>query len=229
VKRRRKNPSRRMLKIGIVAVLLGAATVTTAALLRRRSRMKVLAPPSSPLSLPESSPPPPPPLTPALPEAVAVEPEESWEVRWEQRSRDAVSTCRRDDDVMSWPQAVTCALEMSFPESGPWTDPATWESWQRDAAIRVESDLRERVAQEYGTQDPSGWQGLLWLMSGRVARDCLEKLPTIDAPRLAVCIANSIYPNETWPPNASSPAWTTDFFKQCRQAALNWSRPRPDQ
>lgn len=230
-KRRRRNVKRRTVVIAAVSTVAVAAAVTGVVLWRRRKKKgeicwttetgsQCCSYPGQSLPICSS----PQGASAPAPQPSAPEPEEGWEARWTTARNQAIRLCRADDEVTSWPQAVTCVLSTVFPESGPWNDPSTWAPWMQEAALGIEEDMRQMVANEYATNDPTGWQGLLWIAGDRVAKHCAAaQVAPVD---LAPCIAIELYPTMLWPPVAESPVWTHDFYKEVRKFAFHWTPPK---
>lgn len=184
-----------------------------------------------PVGVPVPTPYPPAPSSTPMPphpegSGTATEPAEGWEARWQAQRNKALGTCRRDQDVTSWPQAVTCLLEIAYPEATPWNDPNSWLPWQQDAAQLVTDDLRNAVTETFGSTDPTGWELQLWLRGARVIADCHRQGIT-DPNQLAGCVAKTLYPAYAYPPIMGAPQWVRDFWVATRAFAQRWHAPTP--
>jgi hypothetical protein len=154
--------------------------------------------------------------------APAVEPPEGWEARWEARKQDALRDCNRDDEVTSWPQAITCLLELTYPEASPWVDPSMWAAWQNDAAAAIESDLHDAIVKMFGNSDPTGWELQVWLRALRAANHCKDAGMT--PAKMPICVAQQIYPELTYPPPVGAQPWVLDFWKAIRNFTLQFGK-----
>jgi hypothetical protein len=144
-------------------------------------------------------------------QATAAEPPGGYVARWDQRARDAIRTCRRDDEVDTWPQAVACALNVAYPEAAPWTDPESGSRWMAEAAAHVESELARAVRPD---RPMSGWEAMVWLRADREAALCIATYGQMPPDDLARCVASAIYPNVSW--IRPDPGWTQDMLGALR-------------
>ena len=141
---------------------------------------------------------------------LAEEPPEGYQARWQARGTAALTHCQDDEDVQSFAQAVTCALNLAFPEAAPWTDPAvsvTWAPWMQAAAALVESDLLRSTSRD--GSPPQSWEIELWLRGETEIAACRARRG-ISSPRIvARCAARRIYPSTNW--DAGEP-WMEEFI-----------------
>lgn len=149
---------------------------------------------------------------------VAAEPAEGFGSRWLARRARAIRRCRAEPKVRTWPQAVSCALDVAFPEAAPWVDPQIGDVWMQEAASLVESTLGSAVAAEYGEVVPQGWQAMLWLRGEREIRAC-SKAYVRSVVSLVACAAKRIYPQYRWPPGEPAEPWINDFWQSYLQIA----------
>jgi len=151
-------------------------------------------------------------------EPLAVEPDEGYESRWSSRRNHAIRRCKMDPAVLTWPQAVTCALTYAYPEAGPWDDPSAWPPWMAEASALVDTDLQAAVAAMFPGTIPNGWQAQLWLRGAREAVRCKQSTP--DLPSAAACVGAAIYPLISFPPGADAPPWLQQFWLAVRRLSV---------
>jgi hypothetical protein len=146
---------------------------------------------------------------------LAPEPPEGFEARWAAARTRALRRCRLDPAVLTWAQAVSCALNTAYPEAAPWTDPALGEAWMGDAAGLVERSMTDEVKRIFSTPTPQGWQAMLWL---RAEREIHDSNLMSDSPRTPSDtlrrIATSLYPAQPWPPGEESLPWAHRFWDE---------------
>lgn len=124
-------------------------------------------------------------------------PPEGYEARWEALRAEALDDCRSDPDVMTWAQAVTCALNRAYPEAAPWIDPGIWSGWMQRAAALVESDLAAAASRD--GQSPRAWEVVVWLRGHRELAVCRNESVVGQIPDLAArCVAYRLYPRIDW-------------------------------
>lgn len=126
--------------------------------------------------------------------SVIPEPPEGYEPRWESVRDMALERCRHNPEVMTFPQAVQCALATAYPEGMPWRDPETWTSWMADAVTLVQADIAQAASRDGG--DPRGWEVALWLSGGSLVEAYRQHgYAPASAARLA---AQALYPAKDW-------------------------------
>ncbi len=143
-------------------------------------------------------------------------PPEGYEARWEALREAALESCRRDPDVMTWAQAVTCALNHAYPEAAPWTDPGIWSTWMQSAAALVEADLAAAASRD--GQSPRAWEVVVWLRGHRELAVCRSEGVAGRIPDLAArCVAFRLYPRMDW--KSPSDQWQLDMLAALSQIA----------
>jgi hypothetical protein len=145
------------------------------------------------------------------PQRPGPEPYEGYEARWDARREKAMRRCRLDAEVQTWAQAVTCALNVAYPEAAPWTDPSTWTPWMQHAHALVEADMLEVAGN--GNPSPPVWAVQLWLRGDREILAC-QGLGDL---QLAPCVAGAIYPEQRWPPVGRRGGWQVDFYDEVQR------------
>lgn len=200
---RRRNLSQRT--IGATAIVATSLAVVLFA-------VAVTDPPS--VTRAKSQPPPLRQMAPVPRQGIAPEPAEGYESRWLARRARASRRCRQDPGVMTWPQAVTCALTSAFPEAAPWTDPASAGGWISAAAAMVEADLAGSVQQSFGAPKANGWQAMLWIRGPREVERCRATMT--DPREIQACVAQALYPGSQWPPGPDAAPWRAEFWDATR-------------
>ena len=149
---------------------------------------------------------------------LAPEPPEGYEGRWAAARTRAVRRCRLDPAVLTWTQALQCALDAAYPEAAPWTDPSLGEPWMADAATLVERSMMAEVAHTFDAQAAQGWQAMLWLRAEREIHDGNLITGAANTPDAVLTrIARSIYPSQIWPPGPDAPSWAPPFWESLSQ------------
>lgn len=74
-----------------------------------------------------------------------LEPEDDWEVAYEQRFAAALQACRSDPTVVSFDQCLISLLERIFPESGSFMAGPGTGAWKKAARERARSDLGQAL------------------------------------------------------------------------------------
>ncbi len=144
------------------------------------------------------------------------EPTEGYVARWYARRDQAVRNCRLDDEVLTWSQALACALNQAYPEASPWTDVEVRTPWMEAAADLVENDLLAIAGQ--GDPSPPVWRVLFWLRGDREILSCRTELLSTSPNLLAPCVAGTIFPSERWPPvGPAANGWQQQFYNAVRQ------------
>ena len=142
-------------------------------------------------------------------------PPEGYEARWEALREAALDTCRRDPDVMTWAQAVTCALNRAYPEASPWTSPAIWSGWMQSAAALVEADLGAAASRD--GQSPRAWEVVVWLRGERELAVCRNSVAGRIPDLAARCVAYRLYPRMDW--QSPRDQWQLDMLAALAQIA----------
>lgn len=139
------------------------------------------------------------------------EPDEGFTARWIARRQKAIRRCKTDPQILTWPQAVSCALNVAYPEAAPWIDPRIGDDWMQEAAALVEIALNDAIAQSYGSAAPQAWQAMLWIRGERELRRCVEQ-GVRGKNAILICAAQAMYPSYPWPPGPSSASWAKEFW-----------------
>lgn len=202
------------LAVTAVAAIAGLVVYDAFTMLGRRASAGPRAPQGGSAPPPPPAPPQPERPTPP-PQGFAPEPAEGFESRWLARRARAVRRCKQDTSVRTWPQAVTCVLNATYPEAAPWSDPSIGDPWMLDAASLVETDLAAEVEQMFPGTTPTGWQAVLWVRGSREIAAC--RAPGVPLAEVVRCAAAAIYPTMPWPPPAGSPTWMQEFWLALRR------------
>lgn len=196
-------------------VLIGATSPTWA------SQRKSVNPPPPPLPPPPLPPPPSSPEGQGAPQYNSVvEPFEGYASRWASKKALALTRCRMDSSVQTWPQMLVCALTYTFPEQSDWSSVSD-VAWMRAAHTLVQKDLQAEVEATYPGVS-NGWRVALWLQGTRVAQDCRTDSPA----QTALCVAQTLYPAMKWPPKSDADPWQREFYGAIR-TLVGFPRPGP--
>lgn len=143
--------------------------------------------------------------------AVVSEPPEGYDTRWERLRDQALERCQADPVVVTFPQAVRCALSVAFPEGQPWRDPDMWSPWMTDAAAIVRLDLAQAMSRD--GRAPRGWEVRVWLRGAQTYKQYLDAgYDPEDAGHIA---AQALYPRADW---SSPKPWQRQLVTALQEA-----------